>query len=89
VHSRDGSERLAVIEIVMPQFGETVEEEITISKWFKEIGDPIEAGQVLVEVETDKATLSVEAADSGRLVQIVKDAGEVVKPGIVIGYLEN
>jgi pyruvate/2-oxoglutarate dehydrogenase complex dihydrolipoamide acyltransferase (E2) component len=76
-------------EIVMPQFGETVEEEITISKWSKQIGDPIKAGEVLLEVETDKATLSVEAADSGKLAQIVKDAGEVVKPGTIIGYLEN
>lgn len=78
-----------MIEIVMPQFGETVEEEITISKWLKNIGDLIEAGEVLLEVETDKATLSVEAADTGKLVRIVKDAGEVVKPGNVIGYLEN
>jgi pyruvate/2-oxoglutarate dehydrogenase complex dihydrolipoamide acyltransferase (E2) component len=78
-----------MIEIVMPQFGETVEEEITISKWLKKIGDSIEAGEVLLEVETDKATLSVEAADTGKLLRIVKDAGEVVKPGNVIGYLEN
>jgi len=73
----------------MPQFGETVEEEITISRWLKSVGDPIEAGETIYEVETDKATLSVEAADSGKLVRIVKDAGEVVKPGTVIGYLES
>lgn len=78
-----------MIEIVMPQFGETVEEEITIRKWLKKTGDPIEAGEVLLEVETDKATFSVEAADSGKLAQIVKDAGQVVKPRTVIGYLEN
>jgi pyruvate/2-oxoglutarate dehydrogenase complex dihydrolipoamide acyltransferase (E2) component len=78
-----------MIEIVMPQFGETAEEEISISKWLKEIGDPIEAGEVIFEVETDKATLSVEAADSGKLARIVKDAGEAVKPGTVIGYLEK
>lgn len=78
-----------MIEIVMPQFGETVEEEISISKWLKEIGDSIEAGEVIFEVETDKAALSVEAADSGKLARIVKDAGEAVKPGTVIGYLEK
>jgi pyruvate/2-oxoglutarate dehydrogenase complex dihydrolipoamide acyltransferase (E2) component len=76
-------------EIVMPQFGETVEEEITISRWLKSVGDRIEAGEVIYEVETDKATLSVEAADSGKLARIVKEAGEVVKPGTVIGYLES
>jgi pyruvate/2-oxoglutarate dehydrogenase complex dihydrolipoamide acyltransferase (E2) component len=78
-----------MIEIVMPQFGETVEEEITITRWLKSVGDPIAAGEVIFEVETDKATLSVEAADSGRLTGIVKEAGEVVKPGTVIGYLEG
>ena len=78
-----------MIEIVMPQFGETVEEEITITRWIKSVGDPVQAGEMLLEVETDKATLSVEAADSGRLERIVKEAGEVVKPGTVIGYLES
>ena len=78
-----------MIEIVMPQFGETVEEKITISKWLKSVGDRIEAGEVIFEVETDKATLSVEAADGGKLAGIVKNAGEVVKPGTVIGYLES
>lgn len=78
-----------MIEIVMPQFGETVEEEITISRWLKSVGDPIQAGEAIYEVETDKATLSVEAADSGNLARIVKEAGEVVKPGTIIGYLEN
>jgi pyruvate/2-oxoglutarate dehydrogenase complex dihydrolipoamide acyltransferase (E2) component len=78
-----------MIEIVMPQFGETVEEEITIVRWLKNTGDLITAGDTLFEVETDKAVMPVEAADSGKLAQIVKEAGEVVKPGTVIGYLEN
>jgi pyruvate/2-oxoglutarate dehydrogenase complex dihydrolipoamide acyltransferase (E2) component len=78
-----------MIEIVMPQFGETVEEEITINRWLKSVGDRIEAGEILYEIETDKATLSVEAADSGKLAQIVNVAGDVVKPGAVIGYMEN
>jgi pyruvate/2-oxoglutarate dehydrogenase complex dihydrolipoamide acyltransferase (E2) component len=78
-----------MIEIVMPQFGETVEEEITISAWLKTVGEAVQAGEGLLEVETDKATLSVEAADSGKLARIVKEAGEAVKPGTIIGYLES
>ncbi len=78
-----------MLEIVMPQFGETPAEQITITRWSKEIGDTVEAGEILLEVETDKATLSVEAADSGRLAQIVRHAGETVRPGSVIGYLER
>ncbi|UCF98506.1 MAG: hypothetical protein JSV89_02985 [Spirochaetaceae bacterium] len=78
-----------MIQIVMPQFGETIEEEITITRWIKSIGDSVQPGEVLLEVETDKATLSVEAADEGTLTRIVRDAGEVVRPGTVIGYLDK
>jgi len=77
-----------VREIVMPQFGETTEEEISIRCWLKSPGEEVAAGEALLEIETDKATLTVEAAESGRLARIEKPAGEVVKPGAVIGYLE-
>jgi pyruvate/2-oxoglutarate dehydrogenase complex dihydrolipoamide acyltransferase (E2) component len=76
-----------VAEIVMPQFGETVEEEITITRWLKTVGEHVEAGEPLLEVETDKATLSVEAADSGTLERILVKGGQAVKPGTIIGHL--
>jgi pyruvate dehydrogenase E2 component (dihydrolipoamide acetyltransferase) len=76
-------------EIVMPQFGETIEEEITINRWLKNVGDHVEAGEPLLEVETDKATLSVEAAESGTLSRVVVESGRAVKPGTTIGYLEG
>jgi 2-oxoglutarate dehydrogenase E2 component (dihydrolipoamide succinyltransferase) len=75
--------------IVMPQFGETAGEEIKIVKWKKFIGDAVEAGAALVEVETEKSTLDVEAACSGKLAGIEKKAGEIAHPGEIIGYLEN
>jgi pyruvate/2-oxoglutarate dehydrogenase complex dihydrolipoamide acyltransferase (E2) component len=76
-------------EIIMPQFGETVQEEITITQWLKGIGDEVRTGDALLEIQTDKATLTVEAADSGRLLQIIKGSGQAVRPGTVIGFLEG
>jgi pyruvate dehydrogenase E2 component (dihydrolipoamide acetyltransferase) len=78
-----------MIEIVMPQFGETVEEQITILRWLKGIGQEVQTGDALLEIQTEKATLTVEAADSGRLAVIAKEAGAAVRPGAVIGYLEG
>ena len=75
--------------IIMPQFGETAGEDIKIVKWKKFIGDAVEAGDSLVEVETEKSTLEVEAADSGKLARIEKNDGEIAHPGEIIGYLEN
>jgi pyruvate/2-oxoglutarate dehydrogenase complex dihydrolipoamide acyltransferase (E2) component len=75
-------------EIVMPQFGETSEEEIRIVKWLKRRGDFVAAGEQLLEVETEKANLTIEAAYSGKISSIVKEAGEVVRPGEVIAYIE-
>ena len=75
--------------IVMPQFGETAGEEIKIVKWKKSLGDVVQAGDTLLEVETEKSTLEVEAVDSGRLAIIEKHDGEVARPGEVIGHLDN
>jgi pyruvate/2-oxoglutarate dehydrogenase complex dihydrolipoamide acyltransferase (E2) component len=73
----------------MPQFGETPEEQITIVRWLKQPGEMVQAGEALLQIETDKATLEVEAADSGRLARIEKQAGEVVKPATIIAYLQD
>jgi pyruvate/2-oxoglutarate dehydrogenase complex dihydrolipoamide acyltransferase (E2) component len=76
-------------EIIMPQFGETMEEEIRIVKWFKQPGDIVQQGEYLVEIETEKASLELEAAYSGTLSEIVKEEGEIVKPGALIAYMED
>ncbi len=73
----------------MPQFGETVQEEITVLRWLKKVGQTVAEGEALLEIETDKAAMTVEAADSGRLARITQEAGAVVRPGAVIGYLEE
>ncbi|RMF80773.1 MAG: 2-oxo acid dehydrogenase subunit E2 [Chloroflexi bacterium] len=75
-------------EIRMPALGQTTDE-LTILRWFKQVGDTITRGDLLLEVETDKATLEVEAAVSGELIEIVFEAGEVVASGTTIAYVAD
>jgi pyruvate dehydrogenase E2 component (dihydrolipoamide acetyltransferase) len=61
----------------MPKLGQTVEES-TIVKWHKQVGDPVAKGDVLFEIETDKAVLEVESFFDGTLLAIVVKEGETV-----------
>jgi len=70
----------------MPPLGQT-SDEIRIEAWLKKPGDEVTEGEALLEVETDKATLEVEASSSGVLLAIVHDAGAVVTAGEVIGWI--
>ena len=75
------------IEIRMPALSPTMEEG-TLSKWLKSEGDAIASGDVIAEIETDKATMEVEAVDEGVLAKIVVPAGtEGVKVNAVIAML--
>jgi pyruvate dehydrogenase E2 component (dihydrolipoamide acetyltransferase) len=70
----------------MPALGQTTDE-LRIISWLKKEGDPIEQGEPLFEVETDKATLEVEAFSSGILRKIVRQEDEVVEVGTLIAYI--
>lgn len=59
-----------------------------IGSWLKQVGDRVERGEPIVEVETDKATLDMEATHGGTLAEIVAETGQEVPIGDVIGYLE-
>lgn len=59
-----------------------------LETWLKQVGDRVERGEPIVEVETDKATIEMEATQSGTLVEIVAEAGQDVPIGEVIGYLD-
>ena len=63
------------IEIKVPPLGESVSE-ATIAKWHKKEGEGVSQDQLLVELETDKVTLEVNAASSGVLAKIVAKEGE-------------
>ena len=75
------------INITMPALSPTMEEG-KLSKWLKKEGDTIKSGDVIAEIETDKATMEVEAVDEGTLAKILVPAGsEGVKVNTVIAVL--
>jgi pyruvate dehydrogenase E2 component (dihydrolipoamide acetyltransferase) len=78
----------AVIPVLMPQAGNSMEEG-TIVKWRVKEGDRITKGQVIFEVETDKATMEVEATDGGRVAKIVVGEGGVQKVKEPVAYLSE
>ncbi len=75
------------IEILMPALSPTMEEG-NLAKWLKQEGDRVEAGDVIAEIETDKATMEVEAVDEGTLGTILVAAGtEGIKVNTPIALL--
>src|ERR1700677_3280661 len=61
-------------QILMPALSPTMTEG-KLSKWLKGVGDDVRAGDVIAEIETDKATMEVEAVDEGKLARILVDEG--------------
>jgi pyruvate dehydrogenase E2 component (dihydrolipoamide acetyltransferase) len=61
-------------DILMPALSPTMEEG-TLAKWHVKVGDEVTAGQVIAEIETDKATMEVEAVDEGKIEAIFIEAG--------------
>ncbi|NBX86192.1 MAG: pyruvate dehydrogenase complex dihydrolipoamide acetyltransferase [Proteobacteria bacterium] len=76
------------IDVLMPQLSPTMTEG-RLAKWVKKIGDKISAGDVLAEVETDKATMEVEASDDGILHLIVGEIGADLPVGAPIAVLRG
>lgn len=74
------------INIEMPKLSDTMTEG-TLVKWNKQVGDEIEIGDVIAEVETDKATMEMEAFDEGTLTEIRVQEGEKAEVGAVLGVL--
>jgi pyruvate/2-oxoglutarate dehydrogenase complex dihydrolipoamide acyltransferase (E2) component len=75
------------VEIAMPHLGGG-DEPLTVVSWLKQVGDRIERGEAIAEIETDKSTIELEAFQSGTLAEIVRGPGASGAPGEVIGYLE-
>ncbi|WP_017558837.1 dihydrolipoamide acetyltransferase family protein [Nocardiopsis baichengensis] len=73
-------------EIYMPRLSDTMEEGV-ISSWAKNVGDKVASGDVLVEIETDKAVMEYEAYEDGYLVEQYVSAGDTVPIGAVIGFI--
>lgn len=73
-------------EITMPRLSDTMQEG-TIARWLKKPGDTVKKGDILGEIETDKATMDLEAYDSGVLEQILVQEGETVPIGQTIAVI--
>jgi len=73
-------------EVTMPRLSDTMQEG-TISQWLKKPGDQIKKGDVLAEIETDKASMDLESYDAGVLEQVLVQAGETVPIGQVIAII--
>jgi 2-oxoglutarate dehydrogenase E2 component (dihydrolipoamide succinyltransferase) len=73
-------------EIRVPTLGESVTE-ATIGRWFKKAGDAVKADEPLLELETDKVTLEVNAPAAGILAEITAKDGETVGPGALLGQI--
>lgn len=77
------------IEIKMPALSPTMEEG-TLAKWLVKVGDRVSSGDIMAEIETDKATMEFEAVDEGTIVAItVPEGSEGVKVGAVIATLAS
>ncbi len=76
------------VNIEVPTLGESVTE-ATVAKWFKQVGDAVEADEPLLELETDKVTLEVNAPSAGALSEIAVEEGGEVEVGAILGKIEE
>jgi len=78
------------IEVVIPRLGSSDEsDEARVSRWLKAQGANVTKGEALLEVETDKVNVEIEAPDDGRLLEILAQEGEFVKFGAVVATIEK
>ncbi len=76
------------MDIVVPALGESVTE-ATVAKWLKSAGEAVAVDEPLVELETDKVSVEVNAKAAGVLSEIVADAGAEVEVGAVLGRIDE
>jgi pyruvate dehydrogenase E2 component (dihydrolipoamide acetyltransferase) len=79
---------MAVTKVVMPKLSEAMETG-KIIKWLKKEGDPVQGGDILAEVETDKADVEMEAFGAGVLRKILVSPGETAPVGSLIGVIAD
>lgn len=75
-----------ISEVVMPQMGADMTEG-TVLRWLKHEGEPVERGEIIAEIETDKANVEIEAFDGGLFRKALAQEGDVVQVGGVIAII--
>ncbi len=76
------------VNIEMPKLSDTMTEG-TLIKWHKKVGDTVEIGDILAEIETDKATMEMEAFDEGVITEILISEGDKASIGSVLAVLDG
>lgn len=75
-------------DVVVPQWGLTTDE-ATLIEWLKEVGDHVDEGEPLAELETDKTNTELESPFSGTVVELLVEEKAEVTPGQVIARLSD
>lgn len=75
-------------EVIMPKVGLDMEEG-SVTSWFKKVGDPIQKGELLMEIETDKASTEIESNVTGVIVEILIEENVFVPIGTTIAWIET
>lgn len=78
---------MAIVELKVPSPGESITE-VVIARWVKQSGDVVEKDEVLAEIDSDKATLTLNAEDSGKI-EILAAEGDTVKVGDVVVKIDT
>jgi 2-oxoglutarate dehydrogenase E2 component (dihydrolipoamide succinyltransferase) len=78
---------MAIVELKVPSPGESITE-VVIARWVKQSGDVVEKDEVLAEIDSDKATLTLNAEDSGKI-EILAAEGDTVKVGQVVVKIDT
>ena len=84
----DSANAGANVDVMVPTLGESVSE-ATVSTWFKKVGDPVAADEMLCELETDKVSVEVPAPAAGTLTEILAAEGSTVQAGGKLAILSS
>jgi pyruvate/2-oxoglutarate dehydrogenase complex dihydrolipoamide acyltransferase (E2) component len=76
-----------MLDIVIPKIGMAMQDG-TIIRWYKQVGDLVEKGEKLFEMETEKVSVDVEAPEEGLLAEILLPAGETADVDTVVARLQ-
>ena len=75
------------VKIKVPRLGLTVED-ATVMEWHKQVGDAVQAGEVIGVIEADKTTVELESPATGTLSEIIGEIGETYEVGAPLAVLE-
>ncbi len=77
-------------DVIIPRLGSSDEsDEVRVLRWLKAPGEAVKKGEALLEVETDKVNVEIEAPESGELVEINAREGDFVKFGAVVAQVKS